>query len=89
MLIAEEEHIGQHLHVAQGIQDLLEVAIVSHHTILSTIHSLLFSLALCSGSNACQNGGTCIRPNTCCCTRTGYAGPRCNNGKLLYCFICI
>jgi len=33
MLIAQEEHIDRQLHAAQGIQDLIQIAIVSCHTI--------------------------------------------------------
>lgn len=35
---------------------------------------------ICSGSSACQNGGTCVQPSTCCCIRTGYTGSVCNTG---------
>jgi len=35
MLITEEEHIDSRLRAAQDIQDLLEVAIVSSHTIFN------------------------------------------------------
>ncbi|XP_065896865.1 multiple epidermal growth factor-like domains protein 11 [Dysidea avara] len=40
---------------------------------------------ICSGGNACQNGGVCVRPNTCCCAKTGYSGPVCNIGMQFSC----
>ena len=38
-------------------------------------------LALCS--LGCENGGTCIAPDTCDCV-AGYSGDRCENGMLIF-----
>ena len=38
-----------------------------------------FIPAVCTGN--CQNGGHCIRPNTCEC-RHGYIGPNCEHGTM-------
>ena len=40
----------------------------------------LFRAAICN--QACQNGGACMKPNTCSCA-SGWGGPKCSVGKIV------
>ena len=83
MLIDGQEDIDQQAHAAQVTQDHRDIVHVSHHHYTSyhtTSYFLLLYTAVCSGSYSCQNSGTCVQPNTCCCLRTGYTGSVCNTG---------
>ena len=51
--------------------------IVNQNSIIVNLFPF-FLLAICVGG--CNNGGTCVSPNTCEC-RAGWTGSRCGTGK--------
>lgn len=84
----EQEDTDKQAVAVQVTQDHLDTAHVSYQLQLLHVRSYhLTFTATCSGDYACQNGGTCVSPNTCCCLRTGYTGSVCNTGMNSYCDI--
>ena len=47
------------------------------YSINMSMYTIFYLLAICDP--ACENGGTCIEPNTCECV-DGYSGTQCQTG---------